>query len=199
MQCVAHCGQRSALSGYENDWIALESEFVAGGRSRSGDPSTTAKRAGRVETFGRLPVGAYLRERTTNPDEAEEIISKHYLPNRLYLPRGRRRWTWISTGLQIGVITAGRLSYGHQVRQMTEEAHNFHVNVPMRGHAALQARAEQVGGDRCGSGPGLLSRSARGDHLVSGLRATLPDDPAGWAGSRARTTTRALGPFTVAL
>jgi AraC-like DNA-binding protein len=39
------------------------------------------------------------------------------------------------TGVQIGVITAGRLSYGHTVRQLTEEADNFHVNVPMRGHA----------------------------------------------------------------
>jgi AraC-like DNA-binding protein len=38
-------------------------------------------------------------------------------------------------GLQIGVITAGRLSYGHRVRQLTEEAHNVHVNMPIRGHA----------------------------------------------------------------
>ena len=39
------------------------------------------------------------------------------------------------TGVQIGVITAGRLSYGHRVRLVTDEADNFHVNVPMRGHA----------------------------------------------------------------
>jgi AraC-like DNA-binding protein len=38
-------------------------------------------------------------------------------------------------GIQIGGMTAGRLSYGHRVLQLTEEAHNFHVNMPIRGHA----------------------------------------------------------------
>jgi len=124
----------SALSGYENVWIPLESELVAGGRSRSRDPKPRAKRAGGVETFGRSPVGAYARERTTDPDEAEEIITRHYLPNRLCLSRPAS-FDMELTGVQIGLITAGRLSYGHRVRQRTEVADNFHVNVPVRGHA----------------------------------------------------------------
>ena len=107
---------------------------MAGGRSTGGDPRTPVKRAGGVETFGGAPVGAYAHERTTDPDEAEEIIAKHYLPNRLHLSRPAS-FDMDLTGVQIGVITAGRLSYGHRVRQVTDEADNFHVNVPMRGHA----------------------------------------------------------------
>jgi AraC-like DNA-binding protein len=124
----------SALSGYENYWIALESELVAGGHSRIGDPTTGLKVAGGAETSGGSPVGCYAHERTTDPDEAEGIITKHYLPNRLYLPRPTS-FEMDLTGVQIGVITAGRLSFGHTVRQLTEEADNFHVNVPIRGHA----------------------------------------------------------------
>ena len=124
----------SALSGYNDDWKALESELVAGGRSRSGDPRARVRHAGGVETTGRSPVGAYARERTTDPDEAEGIITKHYLPNRLYLSRPTS-FDMELTGVQLGVITAGKLSYGHRVRQLTEEADNFHVNAPLRGHA----------------------------------------------------------------
>lgn len=75
-----------------------------------------------------------MREQTTDQDEAEEIISKHYLPNRLYLPRSTSLEMKLA-GLQIGVITTGRLSYGDRVRLVTEEADNFHVNMPIRGHA----------------------------------------------------------------
>jgi AraC-like DNA-binding protein len=95
-----------------------------------------------------------MRERTTNPDEAEEIISKHYLPNRLDLPRGCRSLEMDFAGLQIGAITTGRLSYGHRVRQMTEEANNFHVNMPTRGHAlSRRGKSKTV---HTASGQGLV-------------------------------------------
>jgi len=106
-----------------NSWLEAVRGF--------GDPRTPVKCTGGVETFGKSPVGAYARQRTTDPDEAEGIITKHYLPNRLYLDRPTS-FEMDLTGVQIGVITAGRLSYGHRVRQLTEEADNFHVNVPMR-------------------------------------------------------------------
>jgi AraC-like DNA-binding protein len=39
------------------------------------------------------------------------------------------------TGLHLGNLTAGLLSYGRHLRLVTEEAVNFHVNMPLRGHA----------------------------------------------------------------
>ena len=118
------------------------------------DSTAESKHAGRVKAFGRLHLGSYMRERTTNLDEAEEIISKHYLPNRLFLPRGCRALEMDFAGLQIGAITTGRLSYGHRVRQMTEEAHNFHINMPTRGHAL--SRCGQSKSVHTAAGQGLV-------------------------------------------
>jgi AraC-like DNA-binding protein len=95
-----------------------------------------------------------MRERTTKPDEAEEIISKHYLPNRLHLPRGCQSLEMDFAGLQIGATTTGRLSYGHRVRQLTGEAHNFHVNMPIRGHAL--SRCGQSKSVHTAAGQGLV-------------------------------------------
>jgi AraC-like DNA-binding protein len=95
-----------------------------------------------------------MRERTTKPDEAEEIITKHYLPNRLYLPRGCRSLEMDFAGLQIGAITAGRLSYGHRVRQLTGEAANFHLNMPVRGRAV--SRCGQSKSVHTAPGQGLV-------------------------------------------
>lgn len=103
--------------------------------------STTANHPDRVPAFAGSPAKSSTRERATDPDEAEEIISRHYLPNRLHLPRSTSLDMDLA-GLQIGVITAGRLSYGHRVRQVTEDADNFHVNMPVRGRAL----------SRCGHG-----------------------------------------------
>ena len=56
--------------------------------------------------------------------------------------------------LRIGAITSGRLSYGQRVRQQTAEAHDFHVNMPVRGHAV----------SRCGQSEPV--RTTRGQGLV---------------------------------
>lgn len=74
----------------------------------------------------------FLRERATDPSEAEHIVGRHYLGHRLDLPRSSAVDMELAA-LRIGVITAGRLSYGGAVRQVTEEAHDFHVNMPVRG------------------------------------------------------------------
>ena len=142
-----------ALSGYEGDQVDGESEHVDGSRPTRMHGSTGSKHPDRVQGFGRACVGSYTRERTTNPDDAEEIISKHYLPNRLQLPRSTSLKMDLA-GLQIGVIKAGRLSYGHRVRQVTEEAHSFHVNMPVRGHAV----------STCGQSEPV--DAAAGQHLV---------------------------------
>jgi AraC-like DNA-binding protein len=75
-----------------------------------------------------------VRARTTDPAEAETIIGRHYLPNRLHLPRSASLEMDLA-GLRIGSITAGRLSYGERLRQVTDDAQHFHVNMPVRGHA----------------------------------------------------------------
>jgi len=104
-----------------------------------------------AETPGNSPVGSYSHERATDPDEAEEIIAKHYLPNRLHVPQSTPLQMDLA-GLQIGVITAGSLSYGHRVRLVTEEARNFHVNMPIRGHAV----------SRCGQSEPVHTTAGRG-------------------------------------
>ena len=124
-----------------------------GTRPTTMEGSMTSKHPDRVQAFGRSPVAGGTRERTTDPDEAEEIISKHYLPNRLQLPRSTSLDMDLA-GQQIGVITAGRLSFGHRVQQLTEEADNFHVNMPVRGRAL----------SRCGHGDAVAT--AAGQFLV---------------------------------
>ncbi|WP_157682650.1 AraC family transcriptional regulator [Nocardioides scoriae] len=61
-------------------------------------------------------------------------MRRHYLPNRLRLPRSATLEMSFS-GLRIGAVTAGRLSYGQEVQQRTGEADHFHVDMPVRGRA----------------------------------------------------------------
>jgi AraC-like DNA-binding protein len=125
------------------------------------------KQADASEATGRLPHGSSVRERTTNPDEAEEIVAKHYLPNRLHLPRGCRSVEMDFAGAQIGVITTGRLSYGHRIRQLTEEAPNFHVNMPIRGHAL----------SRCGQSESVDTAAGQGLVFSPEARAEITWSP----------------------
>jgi AraC-like DNA-binding protein len=95
----------------------------------------------------------YLRERTADAGEAEEIISRHYLGNRLHFPRSRTLEMDFAA-LRIGGITSGRLSYGQRIRQQTEEAVDFHVNMPVRGNAvSRRGHGEPV---RTAAGQGLV-------------------------------------------
>jgi len=120
--------------------------------SVKGEGTTPSKQVDRVEASGRLPAGGWVRERATKPDEAEEIISKHYLPNRLDLPRGCTSVEMDFSGLHMGVIMAGRLAYGHRVRQLTGEAHNFHVNMPIRGRALSRCGQSELVDTATGQG-----------------------------------------------
>ena len=115
---------------------------------------------------GGVSVEGHLRERTTDPGEAEEIIGTHYLGNRLELPRSARVQMELDA-LRIGVITSGRLAYRREVRQCTAEAHDFHLNMPVRGH--------------------VVSRSGRSAPVRTTARQALvfsPDEPADmlWSG-----------------
>ncbi|GAA1148833.1 AraC family transcriptional regulator [Nocardioides aquiterrae] len=92
----------------------------------------------------------YTRRRTSDRDEAEQVISELYLPSRLDLSRGSAPLAVEVAALQLGVLTAGRLSHGRRVRLRTSDARNFHVNTPLRGRAA----SRRGSGDPVVRGPG---------------------------------------------
>jgi len=48
------------------------------------------------------------------------------------------------TALRIGQLTVGRLGYGQEVRVVTDEARNFHVDIPTAGHAKMRAGGRDV-------------------------------------------------------
>jgi AraC-like DNA-binding protein len=91
--------------------------------------------------------------RASDPDEAEQLVAEVYLPNRIDLPGPPAPLAMELTGLQIGTLTAGRLSYGRAVRLRTAEAQNFHVNLPLRGHAVSRSGD----GDPITTGPGVAA------------------------------------------
>jgi AraC-like DNA-binding protein len=94
----------------------------------------------------------YTRRTTDDRDEAEQLISELYLPNRLDLSRGSAPLEMDLSGLRLGALTAGRLSYGRRLRLRTADAENFHVNLPVRGRAA----------SRSGSGEPVATRPGEG-------------------------------------
>jgi AraC-like DNA-binding protein len=73
--------------------------------------------------------------RATDPAAAELLVAQLYLPNRLALSPGPARLDMELTGLRLGNLTAGLLSYGRHLQLITEDADNFHINLPLRGHA----------------------------------------------------------------
>jgi AraC-like DNA-binding protein len=84
-------------------------------------------------------VTPYVRRATDDRDEAEQIVTELYLPNRLDLSNGSAPLGMDMAGLRLGALTAGRLSYGRRVRLRTADAENFHVNIPLRGRATSRS------------------------------------------------------------
>jgi AraC-like DNA-binding protein len=124
---------------------------VAVSRAKGAERTTPPEHSVRGEASLGSHVGGHLRERTADPGEAEEIISRHYLANRLHFPRSRPLEMDLAV-LRIGGTTSGRLSYGQRVRQLTAEAQDFHVNMPVRGHAV----------SRCGQSEPVLTAAGQG-------------------------------------
>jgi AraC-like DNA-binding protein len=94
------------------------------------------RRHGRGENQPRAT--PYTRRATDDRDEAEQIVTELYLPNRLDLSKGSAPLGMNVAGLRLGALTAGRLTYGRRVHLRTADAENFHVNLPLRGHAATR-------------------------------------------------------------
>lgn len=96
----------------------------------------------------------YLRRRTSDRDEAEQVVTDLYLPNRLDLSEGSGSLGMDLSGLRIGALSVGLLSYGRRVRLRTADADNVHVNVTLRGQAVSR------------SGSGDAVPTTRGQALV---------------------------------
>jgi AraC-like DNA-binding protein len=96
----------------------------------------------------------YIQRTTTDRDEAERLVTELYLPHRLDLDRGSEPLGMQVTRLQLGALTAGRLTYGRGVRLRTADAQDFHVNLPLRGRVA--SRSGQREPVTTGTGEGLV-------------------------------------------
>jgi len=73
------------------------------------------------------------RARTRDLDEAHEVLGDLYLPVQIVPVHGAVDMKL--DALQLETMTAGRLSYGHDIRLETAEAQHYHVNVPLSGYA----------------------------------------------------------------
>lgn len=123
---------------------------------------------GRCDDEQRWPT-LYTRCSTADRDEAEQVVSELYLPNRLDLLDGEEPLGMEVAGLRLGALTAGRLTYGRRVRVQTTEASNYHVNIPLQGRATSRRGTGEARDDGPRRGPRVLTRRARPDLLVGRL------------------------------
>lgn len=77
--------------------------------------------------------------RTHDAEEAEDLISRLYLPNTLELPRHTQSIDMNIEAVPLGGSMIGRLGFGRELRQLTDVTTNFHVNAPLRGTASSRS------------------------------------------------------------
>jgi AraC-like DNA-binding protein len=82
--------------------------------------------------------GGTERKTTHDPDEAEQIVTEAYLPNRL-LRTSSDEIDMELVSAHLGEVTAGLLSYGQTIHLQTGETSQFHVNVTLEGRAASRS------------------------------------------------------------
>lgn len=73
--------------------------------------------------------------RASDPSEAEEAVARLFLPHRLDLSTGEGKLDMQLSARTVGCVTVGRLGYGRDLRLVTDNASQFHVNTPMSGKA----------------------------------------------------------------
>ncbi len=98
-------------------------------------------------------VASCIRHVTDDRDEAEQVVTQLYLPNRLDLPINAPLRMEL-TGLRLGALTVSRLAYGRRVPPFLQN----NVNVPLSG---IEERDQPAGRDGSRRGSHLLSRSTR--------------------------------------
>lgn len=111
----------------------------------SGEPTSRWKRPGPPTPW---------RRTADDRDEAETLVGEFYLPNRLEVRETSAPLGMELTGLRLGSLTIGRLSYGRDVRLRTADAQNVHVNIPLRGR--VHSRTGNSEFVTAGPGDGLV-------------------------------------------
>jgi AraC-like DNA-binding protein len=103
--------------------------------SRTHDPDLHTDPQGSAD--GGTPPGFtnFISARASDPSEAEEVVTRLYLPHRLDLSAGSGDLDMQLSALTLASVTIGRLGYGRDLRLVTEEAAQFHVNTPLAGSA----------------------------------------------------------------
>jgi len=81
----------------------------------------------------RVSPGPSLRTAMQTSPASTRVLGELYLPVWIVPLKGAVDLTL--DALQLDTMTAGRLSYGHDIRLETAEAEHYHVNVPLSGHA----------------------------------------------------------------
>jgi len=76
--------------------------------------------------------GRRAKVRTEDPREAERVIAKAYLPNRVE-PLGAEPLELRLNTLRLDSATVGLMSFGTQTRIRTTAAAQYHVNLPVHG------------------------------------------------------------------
>ena len=100
---------------------------------------TAATERGRTGDENQQRAAPYTRRTTDDRDEAERVITELYLPNRLDLSKSSEPMGMQVTGLHLGALTAGRLTYGRPVQLRTADAEDLRVNLALRGRAASRS------------------------------------------------------------
>jgi AraC-like DNA-binding protein len=112
---------------------------------------------------GAQPSDRYRVWHTNDRDEAEDMVRRVFLPNRIEpLERGSRLSARLVAG-QVGSVAMAYLSYGAHVRLITEETANYHVNLPVRGSGVLTGT---VGGELLRSTTERAAVFSPGDRAV---------------------------------
>jgi AraC-like DNA-binding protein len=78
---------------------------------------------------------------TTDIDDAEQALSKCYLPLRLQVAARRPTIDTRLDTVDLGRATFGAVSFGADMRIQTEAATNFHIDMPVAGRCVSQTSA----------------------------------------------------------
>lgn len=115
--------------------------------------ASAADRPAEPHVFERSSLDGTERKKTRDPDEAEQIVTDVFLPNRLLRTTSVEiDMELVSAGL--GEVTAGLLSYGRAIDLQTGDTSKFHVNVTLEGRGTSR------------SGNGDTHMTTRGQSIV---------------------------------
>src|ERR1700709_927070 len=105
-RCGPKCDRRAEADGSRSTLVPLH-----GDRRRRTMNTTVAAGSSPSRDENQPRVTPFTRRATGDRDEAEQIITELYLPNRLDLSEGSAPLDMNVAGLRLGALTAGRLTY----------------------------------------------------------------------------------------